>query len=656
MAITLFGTSAIPTDNGTNATTTITPTPPASMQVGDLVVVICRQRGSTVWTLGLDGGQTWTNEGNNTQTATVSVNTFWCRFNGTWSVNPRFDNSGGTNTSLVMLVFRPTGTNYNWALGNDSVTLGTATTLQTITGITPTNNSNVSIASWHTADNNTWGTLTGTNWINTGLSAQYRNIAGQDGSCTHAYQIQTTAGATNNVSKTQLTLGGDATTRRILNFYEFVANSYNDSVSLNSMHQCEESYILELSESLSINSDSEIIQENINDLQANTSIDSINQFSNSNNLISEVSATISQESNMSNIGGLDFNNVITLYSDNNVTPVSDLTINQNTSISIDAQISEVGNIDVPVSTTLSSVNQLSSLLSLILETNATISSDHSISKSGNVDMVPTVAITQDSQISSGTNLDAQNNIGLQTDNGIIGASSLIINSIAVLQSDSAIVNSNNVSMSEALNFTTDSSLLDNNIGSLVNDIVYLIDGQVSFTYDEFSTMVVDLVSISQMSIEESVTKLAQMQLQLNNDILFGLVMEIYNQISIVSDAGLITVAEVISIINSVLNLGASADSIYSCVQIFNEDYVDLRINTIINFIADLNRTDFSNNEILALKSLITSSFILKSSICDVLLNKSLLVEKQIFQNSLITSEINIKSTITNNININSKID
>ena len=223
MAITYFGASSVPVDNGTNATATITVTPPALMLAGDLVVVICRQRGSGVWTNGLDGGQTWTDEGNNTGTSLVSINTFWCRFNGTWSVNPRFDNAGATNTSLVMLVFRPTTTLHNWGIEFDNVTNQAAATLQTINGITPSNNSNVSIASWHTADDNTWGTLTGTNWTIGTLAAQYRNLAGSDGSCTFAYQIQTTAAPTNNVSKTQLTLGADATARRILNFYEVLS-------------------------------------------------------------------------------------------------------------------------------------------------------------------------------------------------------------------------------------------------------------------------------------------------------------------------------------------------------------------------------------------------------------------------------------------------
>jgi hypothetical protein len=76
------------------------------------------------------------------------------------------------------------------------------------------------LASWSSADDNTWGTLTGTNWVKTSLSNQYRNLAGNDSSSTFAYQLQTTAAPTNNVSQTQLTVGNDATAWRRITFYE----------------------------------------------------------------------------------------------------------------------------------------------------------------------------------------------------------------------------------------------------------------------------------------------------------------------------------------------------------------------------------------------------------------------------------------------------
>lgn len=219
---TFFGVSSVPVDgaSATNATTTITITPPSSMVSGDLVVVYCQQRGNTAWSVGLDGGQSWTNIGNSTVTTNVSLSTFWATYNGTWSVNPRFDNAGGTCTSAVMVVFRPADNTKVWETEQIATNANAAAATITVTGVTPANNENVTIASWHTADDNTWGTLTGTNWTKGTLSAQYRNTSGQDQSMTIAYQLQTTAAATNNVSQTQLTLGNDATTWRRITFYE----------------------------------------------------------------------------------------------------------------------------------------------------------------------------------------------------------------------------------------------------------------------------------------------------------------------------------------------------------------------------------------------------------------------------------------------------
>lgn len=218
---TFFGVTSVPIDGAAaaNATTSIALTPPINMVVGDLVVVTLTQRGNTAWSVGTTGGQTWTSIGNNIGTTNVSLDTFWATFDGTWDANPAFSNAGGTNTTGIMVVFRPeAGT--GWATEQIATTNAAAAATITVTGVTPANGYNVTLASFSSADDNTWGTLTGTGWVQTGLSAQYRNTSGQDSSTAFAYQLQTIAAATNNVSLTQLTLGNDATTWRRITFYE----------------------------------------------------------------------------------------------------------------------------------------------------------------------------------------------------------------------------------------------------------------------------------------------------------------------------------------------------------------------------------------------------------------------------------------------------
>lgn len=228
----LHGATSIPIDGAaaTNATTTITLTPPTLMADGDLVIVSLQQRGTATFSVGVTGGQTWTPIGRDAVTANVAIETYWARFNGTWAANPRFDFSAGTCTSAVMLVFRSDVPANQWGTESIVTTNAAAAATITITGVTPANPDSITLGEWHTADDNTWGTLTGVGWSKTGLSAQYRNTAGNDQSSTFAYYLQTGGpSAIPNVSQTQLTLGNDATTWRRITFYNFAAAAFTAS-------------------------------------------------------------------------------------------------------------------------------------------------------------------------------------------------------------------------------------------------------------------------------------------------------------------------------------------------------------------------------------------------------------------------------------------
>lgn len=224
MAISFFGVSSNPADNGDLAASTVAVTPPASMQTGDLVVVFLHQRGTAVITQNETGGQSWTALAN-AYTATNTSNTvrmraFWCQFNGTWSADPSWNFSATNATTAVMIVFRPTSTSHTWSVDTALANASTTSSPYTIAGRTPVNDNNVTIAHWASNDDNTWGNLSGTNWTKSGLAAQYRNVAGSDQSSTFAYQIQGTKAATNDVSQEQLTLGPDNIGTAIVTFYE----------------------------------------------------------------------------------------------------------------------------------------------------------------------------------------------------------------------------------------------------------------------------------------------------------------------------------------------------------------------------------------------------------------------------------------------------
>jgi hypothetical protein len=194
------------------------------MQAGDLVLLIGQYRGAVSPQVNSTGGQTWAQETTNTGSTNIRTTLAWATFNGTWTTNPDMSISSGTAAFTVrMVVFRPTDPTYTWsrnvALQNANVgapvsPFTVSITGQTTTGIEPT----VSVALWATADDNTWGTLSGTGW--TLLGSQIRNTTGQDQSQALAYYIQSSGGATGNVSLRQATLGGDSTATTIISFAE----------------------------------------------------------------------------------------------------------------------------------------------------------------------------------------------------------------------------------------------------------------------------------------------------------------------------------------------------------------------------------------------------------------------------------------------------
>lgn len=197
---------------------------------GDLVYVSVRYRASTATiTVSNAGGQDWQST-TQYNTTNIRARVFWCRFNGTWSANPVFTVTSGTNNiDAQMLVFRPTAATYTWTLEaqvNDSPysAPGSPFTV-TVTGRNTTAASTVSIASWHSVDDNTWGTLSGTGWSKTSLGAQYRNNDTADNSSTFAYNIRTSAGAVANVAQNQATLGGDAGSTGLFTFAETLVST-----------------------------------------------------------------------------------------------------------------------------------------------------------------------------------------------------------------------------------------------------------------------------------------------------------------------------------------------------------------------------------------------------------------------------------------------
>jgi len=212
---TYFYSASTPADGTGTGTGTADPTavtPPTGMQAGDLVFLIADARvASLTQAISQAGGQTWTSHAQQSAT-TKSVRVFTCTFNGTWSANPSVSFGSTTCNSAYMHVFRPPSTSYTWSVNvaqtstNDTTDPFSALTGHTTTGTNPT----VTLQGWHSPDDNTWGSQTGTGWEVTG-TAQYRNTSGSDQSASFAHIFSTTAQTLATAGKSQLTLGADNT-------------------------------------------------------------------------------------------------------------------------------------------------------------------------------------------------------------------------------------------------------------------------------------------------------------------------------------------------------------------------------------------------------------------------------------------------------------
>jgi trimeric autotransporter adhesin len=230
--ITYFGSASTPTDNSTNTATTTSVAPPASMVAGDLVIIIAYQRGTgTTYSVSNSGGQSWSNPYTlSANAATLSASVFWCRYNGSWSADPSILFSAGTNTNVIMHVFRPTNTSKVWDVDPEAVgTSSRGLAFMAVPGspcnvggftFGNTNASAVLVFGAITDDDNTW-TLSTANSSSVLGSAQYRNTAGSDASSMSAYRIFTSVNASyTGPVITQATLGCDGGLTYRLAFFE----------------------------------------------------------------------------------------------------------------------------------------------------------------------------------------------------------------------------------------------------------------------------------------------------------------------------------------------------------------------------------------------------------------------------------------------------
>lgn len=222
-----FDSASTPADNGSNATATVTVTPPGSMAEGYLVVLIGQVlTASTSISISVTGGQTWNEGGLDIQGTGHTAKVFWCRFNGTWAANPELTFGASNATSAIMHVFIPSGTasKRTWGLDQPGATAtysapGSPFSV-TRSGQTTAHTKCVVLAMYFSVDDNTWAYSAGS--YNLVGSAQYRNTADTDMSSLFVAQYLPFLGSASGAGTyNQDTNGGDDGATAILTFYDY---------------------------------------------------------------------------------------------------------------------------------------------------------------------------------------------------------------------------------------------------------------------------------------------------------------------------------------------------------------------------------------------------------------------------------------------------
>lgn len=215
MAITYFGSADNPADNSSflDSSLPCVITPPGSMSNGQLVVVEVDYNNNTTTrdiAISATGGQTWNSFIHHGTPHNYAL--YWCQFNGTWSANPSWTHSGSAFTTgygVHMQVFTASAGSPTWAIDvADAAATYTAPTTPfdvTITGQTSVSANTVTVAIWTAGSNTITWALQTAGWSNPGGATQWRNTSGLVTSM--AYKIQTSAGATGNVTNRQSATG-----------------------------------------------------------------------------------------------------------------------------------------------------------------------------------------------------------------------------------------------------------------------------------------------------------------------------------------------------------------------------------------------------------------------------------------------------------------
>ena len=175
-------------------------TPPATLQTGDLYVIVAAYRGTATLSIANAGGQTWNAEANS-QANGVTARVFWTRFNGTWAGAPTVTNTAGTEALSAYSFAFATTPGMHPEIDVPVLSGGHSGGSVTVPSFMTNTAGTLVLAGWLSDENNTWSAPT-TGWSVPG-SQQWRNTQGEDTSLAFAYRVFTAAGLTGSVVRSE---------------------------------------------------------------------------------------------------------------------------------------------------------------------------------------------------------------------------------------------------------------------------------------------------------------------------------------------------------------------------------------------------------------------------------------------------------------------
>lgn len=206
-------------------------------------------------------------------------------------------------------------------------------------------------------------------------------------------------------------------------------------------------------------------------------------------------------------------------------------------------------------------------------------------------------------------IDFNGAISLINENQIALVNSLLAENNISINSDSSIVVQGGLDMNAETSLITENSFLEQGLSDYLSSTIFISDLGIEVTATQITELALSLISATQVSVDNNSDFINSIEIQMNNDVLFSLFLDCYNELLVSSDV--VTTFDVVNVISSNIGLDISVDAIFEIanfidsfvsISSFNDisvsdeliiagnsydEYVSFNANCFINFFGDI---------------------------------------------------------------------